>query len=113
MRTRLHKLCKSTNEFRYLQLDAAVDIRCRLESENGKDYNTGIDCCDGITDGDEQNVTDAIVFGRVVAAKGYQRPKGQAKGVEDLCGSIEPHRRIGQFLYFGRVHMHEARTGTG
>ena len=62
-----------------------------LESQNGEDYSAGIDCCEGIGYGDDEDISDTVFLRRIVGAKTDDRPKGKTKGIKNLICSIKPH----------------------
>lgn len=90
---------------------AAIHVDGGLETENGKDDDTGIDGRDCIAHGHQQDIPHTVVLRGVVAPKGNQGSEGQAEGVEDLGGRIQPHRWLQQLLHLRRVHVHQPGSG--
>jgi hypothetical protein len=65
-----------------------------LEAQNGEYNSAGIDSCEGIGYGDNENISDTILLRRIVRAKTDDGPKGKTKGIKNLIGCIKPHSRL-------------------
>ena len=63
-----------------------------LESKNGEDDGTGVDGGEAVTHRDDEDVLDAVLLRVVVRPEADDGAKGQAEGVEDLVGSVQPDR---------------------
>ena len=83
-----------------------------LESKNGKDYSTGIEGCEAIADGDDDDILDTVLLRVVVGTKADDGAKGKTKGVEDLVGSIQPDSWLQKHLHLGREHVNESFSST-
>ena len=70
-----------------------------LEAEDGEDDGTGVDSGEAVTEGDDDDVLDAVLLGIVVGAEADDGAESQSKGVEDLISSVKPHCRLEQHLH--------------
>lgn len=82
--------------------DALVNVAHRLESEDRKYYDTGVNCGERVANADENYIANTVVIRSVVAAEGYQRTKGKAKTVKNLSSCIQPDGRFKQHVHLGK-----------
>ena len=83
-----------------------------FKAQDGKDDGTGVDGSEAITDGDDYNVLDAVLFRIVVRTKADNGSKSQAEGVEHLVGCIQPNCRLHKHLHLGSEHVNEPLCGS-
>ena len=66
-----HNLYKN-NFVCILPSKALVEVRHRLKTENGEDYDTGIDSSKGITYAYKDDIANTIIIRSVIASEGYE-----------------------------------------
>ena len=69
-------------------IDTEVVRADRLETQNGKDDNTGVNGGGRVADGQDESVFDAIVPWRIVTAEGDERAEPDVERIEDLSGRV-------------------------
>lgn len=74
----------------------------RFEAENAEDDHRRIDGSQGVADWHQEHVPDAVVVRGVVRAESDERAEGQAEGVEDLGGRVQPDRRVEELVQLWR-----------
>jgi len=62
-----------------LLFDAPIHVEHGFESQDSEYDDTSVDGGGCVTKRDEQNISDTIVFGRIVRSEGNQRPKSQSE----------------------------------
>ena len=67
-----------------LLMHALVEEMLGFEPEDGEDDSAGVDRREGVADGDQDDVTDAVGPWGVVAPERDDRSKGKSVGVENL-----------------------------
>lgn len=72
-----------------------------FEAQDREDNERRVDCREGVAGSDQDHVSHHVVLGRVVGAKGDQRPEGKAEGVEHLGGRLAPNCRVQELLDLG------------
>ena len=70
-----------------------------LEAEDGENDGAGVDGGEGVGRRDHEDVPDAVLLGVVVGPERDDGPEGEAEGVKDLVGRVQPHCWLQQHVH--------------
>ena len=82
-----------------------------FEAQDREDDGTGIDGGEGIADGENDDILDAVLLRIVVRSEADDGAESQAEGVEHLISRVKPHCGFQQHLHLRSEHMSQPRRG--